>query len=93
VIAVGEASAVVKGMFDIDEATEMSNQPPAEPAVIDALTQLICPVLCTEIVCGHKVRGDWSCTGDVEISDAAAGATEVVTAIETSGPTSPVASL
>jgi hypothetical protein len=29
VIAAGEASAVVKGTFDIDEATEMSNQPPA----------------------------------------------------------------
>jgi hypothetical protein len=61
--------------------------------VIDALTQLVCLVLRTEIVCGHKVRGDWSCAGDVEISDAAAGPTEVVAAIETSGATSPVASL
>jgi hypothetical protein len=29
VIALGEASAAMKGMFDTDEATEMSNQSPA----------------------------------------------------------------
>ena len=29
VIAVAEASAVVKEMFDVDEASDMSNQPPA----------------------------------------------------------------
>jgi hypothetical protein len=84
---------VVKGMFDTDEATEMSNQPPASSAAIDALTQLICPAPRAEIVCGRKARGGWGCTGAVEISDAAAGATEVITAIEISGATSPVASL
>jgi hypothetical protein len=92
VIAV-EESTVVKGIVDADEAAEMSNQPPAKPAVNDALTQLICPALRAEIGCGHKVRGDRCTTGDVEISDVVAGTTEVVTAIEISGATSTVASL
>ncbi len=92
-IAVNESSSVVKGTFDNDEATEMSHQPPASPAVIDALTQLIGPALRAEIVCGRKVRDDWGCAGDIEISDAVAGATEVVTPIEISGATSSVASL
>jgi hypothetical protein len=61
--------------------------------VIDALAQLIGPALRAETVCGRKVRDAWDCTGDIEISDAVAGATEVVTAIEISGATSPVASL
>jgi hypothetical protein len=79
---------VVTGMFDTDEGTKMSNQPVVELAGMDALTQLICSAL--RVVCDRMARDDWSRTGGVEISDAEAGATEVVTAIEISGATSPV---